>query len=1518
MDNEQTVDDVASMGEDDPSTLLSDYLKHGAYSPMGEVQEYAEGGEVTGDPLFETFPVRQAAANAYSNPIINQPAVGPTPVGQQPVSIPTALTTPPLPTALSTMQQPQATPTTPGFSPVTTGAATTLSASDMLSNIPTFASTARTLPTMGIAQTPTLAKPVLKAEKDLPKPVINLAAPDILQKYGGTPISFDRPTDVAAYLTPDGLPKDTGGGGGGAAPAGPAVLKTPGGYTYTDYQNFNPEFLSGSKAQITDLFAGVTKQQQLEADAVRQEYNKAVSVGNWDLAGQLKDLITSQEGDVARAKADLTAASKYFTGVGGAYELPSAYRSRREGEFLKQQGVSGYTDINLGDIGFTPETKADPFSQALTTQQKEYNAANSLYGELSKLYGANSEITQNYFNDVVVPQKEQYERLSKVAGDVGKANLYGTITGAAGYKDFSPTSVKFNEIRNEAQTTAAFAPTIKTYETNVGKLTAARDQAEKLGLGGYAAQLNQLLDKENSRLDQARGARQSAIDQAQPDPMRDLILGKQMAAQKITGFSGVDLPDQDYSKLNAAQAFDPLIQRQNADYQAALGTYNQLKALYGDKADVTKSFLNDVVNPQKQELDQANLIKTNANSALGFINKSYQAYSTPSIKIDGKTTEAGVRNVFKSALTNIDNSIKELETAISKHGDQTGVGYYSDALRRKIDEQNAKRDRINSDIDMFLNKIPGRAKGSPPEGEMSNPVARMVAEQSRSKDQGMDSTSKAMLKKFAGGGEAVASSSPTSQEFPLNEKLYATGEARSLESTEKPILGTIGRGVQRTSEFLSAPFGYENPPVRALMDLLEVPATGRALEDVAQGLPTTRGKGQATQMTPNAKALLSNILNVAPAAPAIANIAVKGAKKAGKKIADELGPTAAEMLEKTMPRFNIVPDGPPLPTNMQERVEQGKMFTGRLDSFVSEMQNPVTKEQFLGSLKGKFREYEISRAAQALADLDKAAKITPSDLASRISKVASPNRYKTTIVEPKDSGLHNQYDNVYGEAGAPVGTINLSFEPTAAQLARETNAKEALSTAAQLSRGSIMTLNSIREAVAGEPIKEIKSLTDFVSNMSSLPEATKVKTIEELNALNNNLVSIIQPTLKMSKELESAQRLGSEEANALLLRRMQEAERANVEYNTKGTPFERRVDLLNQIRKDVTEELRRQEFQKVIDKYKIPVDLSNVSNEEVTTVINDVNRKLNTRAVDDLKSIMVDAKPTIDSVLEEAQKTSTYKGSHTAVNSQPNAMGFSRFTDHTVNIPGIGKRDGMHISELQSDMFRDIKKEGKAGGSREADIQEVRSIVDGIKTKFASVKDKLEEGYGGIDSFLFVISNIKNDAKAVSEVLQGPGVGMNATKADQLAQDLVKDIKRVDKLKERVGMLTNTPKGRYTIEEPIASIETQPQVVQQLLIKNAVIGAMQRGKSFISFPGAESKQAKLYEKLPNNLKQVLKDLGEGFEVMPLVLKDKKGVERSHLTLIWDDNTAQRLLNNGVKFKKGGMVEKSAIDNRRYL
>jgi hypothetical protein len=54
-----------------------------------------------------------------------------------------------------------------------------------------------------------------------------------------------------------------------------------------------------------------------------------------------------------------------------------------------------------------------------------------------------------------------------------------------------------------------------------------------------------------------------------------------------------------------------------------------------------------------------------------------------------------------------------------------------------------------------------------------------------------------------------------------------------------------------------------------------------------------------------------------------------------------------------------------------------------------------------------------------------------------------------------------------------------------------------------------------------------------------------------------------------------------------------------------------------------------------------------------------------------------------------------------------------------------------------------------------------------------------------------------------------------------------------------------------------------PQVVQQMMIKNAIGAAMQRGVNAVTFPGKESAQAQLYEKLYPNLKQAAKDYRSG-------------------------------------------------------
>jgi hypothetical protein len=39
---------------------------------------------------------------------------------------------------------------------------------------------------------------------------------------------------------------------------------------------------------------------------------------------------------------------------------------------------------------------------------------------------------------------------------------------------------------------------------------------------------------------------------------------------------------------------------------------------------------------------------------------------------------------------------------------------------------------------------------------------------------------------------------------------------------------------------------------------------------------------------------------------------------------------------------------------------------------------------------------------------------------------------------------------------------------------------------------------------------------------------------------------------------------------------------------------------------------------------------------------------------------------------------------------------------------------------------------------------------------------------------------------------------------------------------------------------------------------------------------------------------------------------------THPGLVWDDKTAQRILKEGIRFNKGGMVDKNDLDYARYI
>ena len=132
-----------------------------------------------------------------------------------------------------------------------------------------------------------------------------------------------------------------------------------------------------------------------------------------------------------------------------------------------------------------------------------------------------------------------------------------------------------------------------------------------------------------------------------------------------------------------------------------------------------------------------------------------------------------------------------------------------------------------------------------------------------------------------------------------------------------------------------------------------------------------------------------------------------------------------------------------------------------------------------------------------------------------------------------------------------------------------------------------------------------------------------------------------------------------------------------------------------------------------------------------------------------------------------------------------------------------------------------------------------------------------------------------------------------------------RDEQRINKLNARIRR-----SGAYNIEEAFPGMEKNPQVVQQLMIKNAVTGGIQRGKDAVLFPGADSAQKQLYEKLPNNIKAVLKDLGPGFKMETLPMKSENGDIINRISITWDKKAAERVQRQGVRFARGGFVEKN--------
>ena len=687
--------------------------------------------------------------------------------------------------------------------------------------------------------------------------------------------------------------------------------------------------------------------------------------------------------------------------------------------------------------------------------------------------------------------------------------------------------------------------------------------------------------------------------------------------------------------------------------------------------------------------------------------------------------------------------------------------------------------------------------------------------------------------------------------------------------------------------------------------LRELPTTEQLLKKYPQRLtePTAEAEGftnlgtympfgvSPSAITGTAKTLMNSFKKAAPTGPTTDQLS---RALFGNSITVES--RAAEDTLREMQRLNDRLTGARVSSPVVQAVTPAarsadQLFVGRIDEFLANQKNPVTKEQLIGQLKGKFRDYEIARVEEALADLPAASKLQPADLLARVKSKYPVDNFRTSIIEPKPGVQYNNVDNVYKKN---VGIINLTLPVADATRKAADDAMLTLNSLNNFGNGRFdppqigQITTYLKENGLSSNYKELLNSFKVVENS---PEIKKFTTAKE--TLLNVGKGMLYPNLH-PKEPEIIAKLQKQYPNKYLgeLLPMRDAELAKLGLKELT---------------DLSSDPQFKSLQPIVSQLKRTID----SGKDVRK--SDIIGKINV----EISLIDQQFKPVVDKLVSgqakneyiklgsELQKKRIYEGQHHSITAKENPVAFSRFVDKEAVIPGMGNTKVMHIIELQSDLFDDIVKKGSKTGSKEKDLAEVVNL----DKKAFQIEHSGPFQREAADKIKQVIDKYYSPAersKAMKEVLD---------RYPDLKPQLIDYIKLIDrssKLKARADI------GNYGMDEAFAGMEKSPQVLQQLMIKNSIGAAMQRGVNAITFPGKESEQAQLYEKLGPNLKQVVKDLGKGFEIRPIEMYDDLGNAYMHEGLVWSKDTAARVLKEGIRFNKGGAVDKNNLDYAKYI
>jgi len=701
---------------------------------------------------------------------------------------------------------------------------------------------------------------------------------------------------------------------------------------------------------------------------------------------------------------------------------------------------------------------------------------------------------------------------------------------------------------------------------------------------------------------------------------------------------------------------------------------------------------------------------------------------------------------------------------------------------------------------------------------------------------------------------------------------YLTG---SKLATEKPVGG---------SDYLiekSRQLGIADKPTGSLTETLTRLGTGIISPTAGPRAMAVAAEKIAAKAAPKtaSRTQLDEVIATqppkAPPAPVAAPEAAPVPSKPlviGKMGSDEIDPAVQKQIDEIV-----------VPTKQQK--EKDRLFFGQVEKWTESLSGKPTVQEVKNRFAKVGRDYEISRLDLALQGKNPNDKVTSKELLEAL-KTTSPQRYRTVINEPQPDKFYQGMDNP--RPSQPLGTINLLEDA-------DPKASLSSSVSEDLSRLKNTVTNPFYFSYRKPGDIDLLA-TYFRGPLIGRPDlANSVKKFETKIAKLDDKVTSLQNERDAHKYIYTgSNRVGLNGADEirkaqeeLLPKILQEnnLDRANYRYNFELPPKIREI-----LDERVGEVVSTKIAKKLANKYKF--EFTDIPSFEKTMERLYEKTRL-TKQVE-----MADSSQMFEDVLKVAiDKTraqGSYAGQHVSITGDNNPVAFSRFLE--VELPINSPKDmqkGIFVTELQSDRFDDLRKLGPKGGSTSKDIKEFDSLDQQIDTVVRQARQFLGN------------RNFKDLSDTEQKKYLEFGIEEN------------KLVQRKNKLAERFTTSPDDPDA-YNIAEAFPGMERMPQVSQQLMIKNAVAAAIQRKNQFVLFPGADSSQAQLYEKLPFNLKTVAKDLGPGFEIKKVPMPSENGDIVERIGIFWDQKAANRVAKEGVRFAKGGSVDKNNLPDQKYI